>query len=272
MPVASGSGGDPSAAESDSGDTTAESDISDTPWFLWLLLFGLAGGLVLVIYRFLDRSNERSHGSIGRVLDKGLRPELVLVTGTVTPPDTDQGNAELAKFGDVKSGTIKLALKGSRTLTKGVPEKFEVVSEKDEKPLDTTVFTVDWKVLAEGEDTEAPKPEPANLPSTHITINQTGQFIVQTTINGDTEKALWAIITVVDPSTASSTSGVKVPFFGQGWASAMIAVPLLVIVATLGLQGVISGEGVISILSAIAGYLFGVASKEKPGDGDSKPE
>ena len=71
-------------------------------------------------------------------------------------------------------------------------------------------------------------------------------------------------------AVAAQASAVQLPFIGHGYGSIVIAVILIAAVIVLGVGGVLSGEGVATLLGALLGYIFGVtkAATSTPESGE----
>ena len=52
-------------------------------------------------------------------------------------------------------------------------------------------------------------------------------------------------------------AGLKIPFFGQGYGTQILALFLLAVIAILGMSERISSDAIAGVLGAIAGYIFG---------------
>lgn len=64
------------------------------------------------------------------------------------------------------------------------------------------------------------------------------------------------------PKRTPSNNPLQIPFIGQGYGAVIITILLISAVIALGIVKVLSGEGVATILGAIAGYVFGVGRKD----------
>jgi len=60
-------------------------------------------------------------------------------------------------------------------------------------------------------------------------------------------------------AVAPQLDGVELPFVGRGYGSVAMAIILVAAVIILGMAGVLSGEGVATLLGGLLGYIFGVA-------------
>src|SRR5260370_36181792 len=60
-------------------------------------------------------------------------------------------------------------------------------------------------------------------------------------------------------AVAPQLDGVELPFVGRGYGSVAMAIILVAAVIILGMAGVLSWEGVATLLGGLLGYIFGVA-------------
>ncbi len=99
---------------------------------------------------------------------------------------------------------------------------------------------------------------PSTSGATQIVAAKAGALTVSATVNGQTVSLQVAALPDTPPK-------MKIPFVGGGLGSFYVAIMILALAGTLGILGVLTGEGVATIIGAIAGYIFG-RGKPNPED------
>ncbi len=152
--------------------------------------------------------------------------------------------------------SFSLIVSGPLVLAVGKDSKYTV------RPSDPTIALpqLAWSKV----ETASPDPVLA------ITINQKGSeatirphspgsFKLKILAVGDGadqwQESFSDLIAQADPD--ADKGGLKIPFFGQGYGSQILALFLLAVIAILGMSERISSDAIAGVLGAIAGYIFG---------------
>jgi hypothetical protein len=218
------------------------------------LLFGSAAGLIVLIFNYLKQVQGRFFDAFGAALSKGLHHTVLDVQTFVSrEPDIAGENGAAA--------SIEMAMKGPATIPAGMPHRFDVIDAATQQPATHPALAeIRWDLDPESAGKTGASIYPDIGASTFLTATKPGQVVLRARIG---EMELTAVVTVIDLAAEEPSNRVHIPFVGANWGSLVLAVVLLVVVALLGLEEVLSGEAVATILGALAGYIFGVAGKGK---------
>ncbi len=265
--------GAPSATGTDasSAAATAESSAPKTDgdrWLrfvLWILLFGGAAGLMILIFRFLSERAEDTNALTERIIAQGFVPEIVAVTTFVDRRDPDAGTS----FEPDTRTPPRVAIKGPRQVIIGVMTPFEIVDEATGRRAEGLTFT--WAIdrVPPTDPPDRIEPIAANGGNAaNLTGLTKGEIALSVTVEGFPNIILPAQITIVDPPKPTPAPRPQVLAYGQGWMSLVLAIVLILALLVLSLEGVLEGAVVAPILGTIAGYIFGTGVQAtRQGDG-----
>ncbi len=112
---------------------------------------------------------------------------------------------------------------------------------------------VSWSILPADAAVALPSVKGKN----QIIAAKPGAFQVVVSVGGQSATLDVAAV------AAAPAAELKIPFIGEGFASFYIALVILILVATLGILDILTGEAIATIMGALAGYIFGIGQKDK---------
>ena len=235
-------------------ESTSQSPITNKDLSFALIAFTAALIATLLLLLFVRWSFGGSLRALVSLARRGhsVAPEFVVATMNAS----DAGNRMFNANAEESAKTYSLIVSGPIVLAVGKDSKYTV------RPSDPTISLpqLAWSKV----ETESPDPVLA------ITINQkgseatihphsSGSFKLKIVAVGDGadqwQESFSDLIAQADPE--SDKSGLKIPFFGQGYGSQILALFLLAVIAILGMSERISSDAIAGVLGAIAGYIFG---------------
>jgi hypothetical protein len=165
---------------------------------------------------------------------------------------------------------------GSTTITIEGPEKVTTGTLSDDfsvrlDPPDAN-HIVTWVI----EPSDMAGVIPPNGDKVKIIAAKVGKFKLRATVLADNDQSPPEPITIgqraIDVEAVPPTSNsIELPYFGKAWGTVVLSILVAAIVAVLTLAGELSSETAGVIITALLGYLFGVAVSTK-GDGSAKDE
>ena len=240
-------------ATAEAGSTT-QSSITNKDLSFALIAFGAALVATLLLLLFVRWSFGESLRALVGLARRGhnVSPDFVVATMQAS----DAGNALFKSSRDDVEKTFSLIVSGPLVLPLGKDSKYTVRSSDPTVALPQLA----WSKV----ETENPDPVLA------ITINQKGSeatirphspgsFKLKIVAVGD-DASQWQECfsdLIAQDVPESEKGGLKIPFFGQGYGSQILALFLLAVIAILGMSERISSDAIAGVLGAIAGYIFG---------------
>ncbi len=208
----------------------------------------------LLLLFFVKWSFRESLSALVSLARRGhnVAPEFVVATMNAS----DAGNRTFAADGEESTKTFSLIVSGPLVLAVGSDSKYTV------RPSDPAIALpqLAWSKV----ETASPDPVLA------ITINQQGNeatirphspgsFKLKIDAVGDGANQWQESFSdlIAQEAPDADKGGLKIPFFGQGYGSQILALFLLAVIAILGMSERISSDAIAGVLGAIAGYIFG---------------
>jgi hypothetical protein len=234
--------------------STSQSPITNKDLSFALIAFGAALIATLLLLLFVRWSFGASLLALVSMARRGhnVSPEFVVATMQAT----DAGNALFKSANADAVATYSLIVTGPQVLPIGTNSKYTV------KPSDASVALpqLSWSKVV----TDRPDPVLA------ITINEKGSeasihphspgsFKLRIAAVGDGADQWQECFSdlIAQDVSESEKGGLKIPFFGHGYGSQILALFLLAVIAILGMSERISSDAIAGVLGAIAGYIFG---------------
>jgi hypothetical protein len=236
-------------------------DSQQLPWLIVAtFLFALLALAMLFLYNYKIQS--RSYAVLERL---GRLGQTVKVTSSApfVHPDSDKES--------FRSAGAVLKIEGPGVVTVGVESaEFTATVGKEPAPPETK-----WTVIPSSSATVRPK----NGSTVKVIATVAGAFTIAAEVSQPSEVDLSPEVrATLRPEVAAglkpaaSVRGevqvaaisqdvrpIELPFIGRGYGSIAMAIILVAAVIILGMAGVLSGEGVATLLGGLLGYIFGVA-------------
>ena len=236
-------------------------DSQQLPWLIVAtLLFALLALAMLFLYNYKIQS--RSYAVLERL---GRLGQTVKVTSSApfVHPDSDKES--------FKSAVSVLKIEGPGVVTVGVESaEFTATVGKEPAPPETR-----WTVTPANAATVSPK----RGSTVKIIATVAGAFTIAAEVSAapdadvspEARAALRPeVISGLKPAASArgevqvaaispEINAIELPFIGRGYGSIAMAIILVAAVIVLGMAGVLSGEGVATLLGGLLGYIFGVA-------------
>ena len=144
----------------------------------------------------------------------------------------------------------KVRISGPGAVTVGtLSEPFQATLDPDDPNA-----VINWSV--------APDDAMAVVPRSGRTVKVIATRAGEFTLTADVQGVGQTQVTVT--ATAPQSPAIELPFVGRGYGTIAIATVLIAAVIVLAVTGVLSGEGAATLLGALLGYIFGVASGSLP--------
>ena len=235
-------------------DSSIQSSITNKDLTFALIAFGAALVATLLLLLFVRWSFGESLRALVGLARRGqnVAPEFVVATMQAS----DSGNRAFNADREESTKTYSLIVSGPLVLAVGKDSKYTV------RPSDPAIALpqLAWTKI----ETASPDPVLAitiNEKGSEATIrpHSAGSFKLRIVAVGDGadqwQESFSDLIAQEDPD--SDKGGLKIPFFGQGYGSQILALFLLAVIAILGMSERISSDAIAGVLGAIAGYIFG---------------
>ena len=230
------------------------------PWLIVAtLLFALLALAMLFFYNYKIQS--RSYDVLERL---GVLGKTVKVKSSA--PFVHPGTKE-----SLRSAVSVLNIEGPAVVTVGVESgEFTATVQKKPAPPETR-----WTVTPATSATVSPK----SGPTVRVIATAAGAFTIAAEVSAASDadfspenraslrpeaiaglKASASVRGEVQVAAISQeVNAIELPFIGQGYGSIAMAIILVAAVIILGMAGVLSGEGVATLLGGLLGYVFGIA-------------
>lgn len=232
--------------------TTAVAPVNSTNLLTLVVVFALLALAIVFVYTYsIQREYYRTSQGLGR-LGRAVQVKSV--------PAFVPAGAALEVAGDAADGAVEqLEMRGTASTVVGQESsEFSVVRVADGAPATDAVWSVDPATAAVVTPQQGAK--------VRIVAATPGVFTV---IAGVSSPKLGSAQLQV-AAVAAQDNAVQLPFVGEAYGSIAIAIILIAAIIILAMIGVLSGEGVATLLGALLGYIFGVArlGANKPTGGE----
>jgi hypothetical protein len=236
--------------------TPPDHHVSDNffQFLFWVLLFLGAAGLMLLLFRYLNKSRDDYHETVLALARRGI---VAKPTTAVSQPIA-QSNGNITFESAIPSGAasspaFSIKITGSDNAVVGSHERYTATIIGTAP--DGTILT--WEATRTGQPEPPAVIEPASGDVVFVRPTSPGPFQLKVLANGfDSFTEPLTVAAVAPPSNDTRT--IDIPYVGQGYGTLMLAIVIIVALIVLGVEGVLTGEAIAPILGAIAGYIFGV--------------
>lgn len=248
--------------------------ISPTTWDWWLrmlsavVISALGAWAIFKVIQYVSQMQNRYYDATEHLAARGQSVRSVVIAATALPSPSSvlEGSSDAPPDAPPAPAEVKFKVSGPHVLTIGVESAdFTAVLIRDgaEAPADDTVT---WQVVPDGAAILS-KTKGAAI---RLTPQQIGAFDLVVTATGAVTAAGGSELHFPVAVNVPASSGIALPFIGEGWGTIILAVLFGVIIALLGLSRVLSTSLVGTLLGALLGYLFGVVAPNM-GNSSSKP-
>jgi hypothetical protein len=229
-PAATTTLGTTTGAGDEKGEGGGESPASNADGTAIAIVFiGFAALGILVLFIYLAFSQAKFFKAAGLVFGQTrVVPEAVPVPAFSRAALTGEG-------------AVPIEIKGPATFSVGEEATFSALSAGSE-------IAVDWEV------TPAESASPASAKGSSITFKASTQTVFTVTAKAPEEKGEAAVqVSAVTPVPDRPS----LPFIGENYGAALIAIVAVAGVVALGLAEVVKGEAIATFFGALLGYAFG---------------
>jgi hypothetical protein len=225
---------------------------------LALLILGVVPLIMFLGFLYTShRSQGYAYWTIHQLGRKGIPLRLEQVQSISR---SGEGVAGLTKAADGTSPPVSVVIRAASRMVVGEATAASVTVSGAEgataiwNPSDTSL-TVD----------------PATGLSTTITGSKKGTFQLTVTVNdaSGSELAVSTFDVSVDEQPVGASGAVPVPFVGAGTLTAAVLMVLLIIVGSLGILGIIDGQNLVLIITAVVAGLIGAGAATVAANRDS---
>jgi hypothetical protein len=222
--------GDAQTTTTGSGEEGDESPATVDQTAIAIVFILLAALGIVALFLYLGSSQKRFFETIRLVFGR---------TGVV--PEARPVSAFPGKSFVTAEGTIKVEIKGPGTFSVGEEVTFSALAAGSE-------ISVDWEV------TPADNVSPTSATGSSITFKASAQGLFRVTAKAPEGKGESAVeANAVTPADGRPS----LPFVGESYGAALIAIVAVAGVVALGLAEVIKGEAIATFFGALLGYVFG---------------
>jgi hypothetical protein len=214
---------------------------------LALLILGVVPLIMFLGFLYTShRSQGYAYWTIHQLGRKGIPLRLEQVQSISR---SGEGVAGLTKAADGTSPPVSVVIRAASVTVSGAEGATAIWNPSD------TSLTVD----------------PATGLSTTITGSKKGTFQLTVTVNdaSGSELAVSTFDVSVDEQPVGASGAVPVPFVGAGTLTAAVLMVLLIIVGSLGILGIIDGQNLVLIITAVVAGLIGAGAATVAANRDS---